>query len=521
MQINLTGNKWKKHGDVYLRGRFFDGVDPCDLQHIAKELGAFGAVTDVVSYVNTLRGDFSFIINTPNLQCLVLSHTRLYPLFYRWHEGQWWVSDTPSVLLRKGDEVDESARRQYVYTGAPFAGNTLIASIKQGKPSYVTCFEGGQTAEYLFGAYSIVGSSFLERDTLKMSFDRVLQVVSERLLRVIGDRQVVVPLSGGYDSRLVLSLLHKMGIKKILCYTVGEWNPSEQMVAQQVARALQVPLIHIDYRDEQYRVQDYGSAPFMDYVDTMGAFTNFMWLYEYNAILWLKQHALLQDDAIFIPGHVGDFFAGSHLQKLGVKENISIRSLQQKLLLHSFEYGKPCFDAAFRTDLKAYLQGMQHHEQAYKKVLQFIAENRLAHQILNSARVYEYLGYDVLLPLCDVDFVRFFWQLPYSELSQVTFYNQYLINEVFLPLNIAFEKSQTPQQFRRQRIKNVLKQLFPHAWYLRLKKRKSLTTEVYLLNEMMDDLLKKGVVLKPTDLINGNEIMLTWYLKRVESQIEF
>jgi asparagine synthase (glutamine-hydrolysing) len=521
MQINLTGDKWEKHGDVYGRGRVFVGVNVVSLQQILQELATCNQVADVTSYANTLRGDFSFVINKPNLHCLVVSHTRLYPLFYRWQDEQWWVSDKPSNLLSKGDVVSETAHRQYLYTGAPFAGNTLVANIKQGKPSYVTSFEGSQSLAYLFGPYDVMPKKILEDDLKKTSFDRVLKLLSERMQHAIGDRQVVVPLSGGYDSRLVLSLLYKMGIKKILCYTVGKGDPSEQQVARQVASKLQVPLIHIDYREEQYRVQDYASAAFADYVDTMGAFTNFMWLYEYNAILWLKQHALLQEDAIFIPGHVGDFFAGSHLQKLGIEEDSSLRSIRYKLLLHAFEYQKPCFDALFRSDLKGYLQAMPPRDQAYLTALQFICENRLAHQILNSARVYECLGYDVLLPLCDVDFVRFFLQLPYSELSQVTFYNNYLMNHIFTPLAIDFEKKKSPKQYKWQRIKNGLKLLVPRSWFLRFKKRNSITTEVYLLNEMLEEMIQEGTASKSSDYINGNELMLTWYLKRVEKQIGF
>ena len=521
MQVQLTADKWEQYGSIYVRGRYYQQTKPCGLSLLAQQLDACTSITEVVVCLQAARGDFSVVINKPQFTCIAVGHTRLYPLFYRQADGHWHVSDDPLLLLQAGDVVNESARKQYLYTGAPFAGKTLVAAIQQCKPAYVTLLGKAEVKEQSLGPYAALPMGTILAADAEVAFANVLRVVFERVVQVVGSRQVVIPLSGGYDSRLVLSMLHQMGIKNILCYTVGEYHPSEQGVAHQVAKNLQVPLYHIDYRDAQYRMQQFDSPAFLQYVDAIGAMGNFMWLFEYNAILWLKQQGLLQNDAVFIPGHVGDFYAGSHLQKLGINEHDSLSAIQRKLLLHAFEYRKSYFDTSFKKEVKQALHALSRQGAPYQTALQFIAENRLAHQIINSARVYECLGYDVLLPLCDVDFVQFFDRLPYKQRADVSFYNEYLLQKVFLPLNIAFKKPLNAKNLQKQRLKNALKLLIPRRLYLRFKHRTDLTTETYLLHEMFDELVQKGMASTPTDYACGNELMLNWYLKRVEMQLNF
>lgn len=522
MQLHLTAHRWESYGAITLCGSVYDDVMPCSLQQVAVTLAACTTPKQVASYLQTLHGDFSIIIHSTTMACIAVSHTRLYPLFYRFVNNDWHITDNPAILHQKADVINPEACRQYLYTGAPLAGNTLVEGLKQGKPASVTLFENQYVTELSFSPYAEpIATPLVTKMLANTAFEKVLNTVFKRVINSVENRQVVVPLSGGYDSRLVLAMLHKMGVKNILCYTVGKHNPLEQGIAKQVAAALQVPLYHIDYRDAQYRMQQFKSAAFARFVDTIGADGNFMWLFEYNAILWLKQQGLLQDNAVFIPGHVGDFYAGSHLRKLGIKEKESLQGIRRKLVLHAFEYGKPCWNTAFCADIKKALQNLPHHQSSWLVAMQFIAENRLAHQILNSARVYEFLGYKVLLPLCDVDFIQFFSRLPFAALYELSFYEEYLLKHVFEPLQIAFKKPTHAAQLRKQRLKNLLKPWVSRNLYLRRKKQRDVTTETYLLNDMIAELSAiKGVALTLENFASGNEVMLYWYLNRVKNQLK-
>lgn len=520
MQLQLTHQSWQQHGCVYLQGCCYEANQLCPLSEVASRLAVCESVNQVVACLQPLRGEFSVIIQKNNLQCIAVTHHRLYPLYYRKIGGRWHVSDRASCLFQAGDELDNATSKQYFYTGAPFAGHTLVKGLAQCKPACVTQLHDNQaisTPFYTFFTPAITDNSSL---SLAQQFEQVLRLIFGRVKQYVGDRQVVVPLSGGYDSRLIVAYLHQMGVKNLLCYTVGTNDESEQGIAHQVASKLGVPLYHVDYRNPVYRMQQFGSELFMRFVDDMGNAGNFMWLFEYNAILWLRQQGVLQPDAVFIPGHVGDFFAGSHLQKLGIRQTDSVNDLQQKLLLHAFEYGKPYFDKAFCADLKRALCKLGGGVDAASVVaLRFILQNRLAHQILNSARVYPLLGYEVLLPLCDVDFIQFFMRLPYAEWSNVSFYQQYLMQYVFEPLQIAFAKPNVAKQLPKQRLKNRIKKWLPRKVYLRIRKYQDTTTETYLLTEMLTELTGKPPVRAMQKYVSGNEVMLHWYYKQLKQQL--
>ena len=70
-----------------------------------------------------------------------------------------------------------------------------------------------------------------------------------------------------------------------------------------------------------------------------------------------------------------------------------------------------------------------------------------------------------------------------------------------------------------QRFKNKIKLLLPRTLYLRYKQRSDLTTETYLLHEMLDELAKNGMANQLEDYVYGNELMLHWYLNRVKKQL--
>ena len=61
----------------------------------------------------------------------------------------------------------------------------------------------------------------------------------------------------------------------------------------------------------------------------------------------------------------------------------------------------------------------------------------------------------------------------------------------------------------------------PRNLYLRRKKQQDVTTETYLLNDMLAELSAvKGVELTLQDFASGNEVMLCWYLNRVKNQLK-
>ena len=93
-------------------------------------------------------------------------------------------------------------------------------------------------------------------EIINKNLDEYLEELSEvtvkifkKMLKNIGNRQIIVPLSAGNDSRLVVSILKYLGVKNVKCYSYGSPNNFESSIARIIAKKLDydwkfIPLTH-------------------------------------------------------------------------------------------------------------------------------------------------------------------------------------------------------------------------------------------------------------------------------------
>src|SRR5690606_36729019 len=65
----------------------------------------------------------------------------------------------------------------------------------------------------------------------------------------------IISLSGGYDSRIVVNYLDKLGVKNVICYTYGMNNNIQSEISRQVAETLGYKWYFVDYREWVPRMQ--------------------------------------------------------------------------------------------------------------------------------------------------------------------------------------------------------------------------------------------------------------------------
>ena len=73
--------------------------------------------------------------------------------------------------------------------------------------------------------------------------------IFRKMLNQIGNRQIIIPLSAGNDSRLVASVLKHLGAKNVKCYSYGTKGNFEAKIAKIIADKLGyewkfIPLTH-------------------------------------------------------------------------------------------------------------------------------------------------------------------------------------------------------------------------------------------------------------------------------------
>ena len=86
-------------------------------------------------------------------------------------------------------------------------------------------------------------------DYYKQELSKITINIFQKMLTQIGDRQIIIPLSAGNDSRLVASVLKHLGAKNVKCYSYGTKGNFEAKIAQIIANKLGyewkfIPLTH-------------------------------------------------------------------------------------------------------------------------------------------------------------------------------------------------------------------------------------------------------------------------------------
>ena len=127
-------------------------------------------------------------------------------------------------------------------------------------------------------------------------------------------RQVIVPLSGGYDSRLIIAMLYRLNYKNIICYTIGDENSEEVEIAKAVAKSLGFKHYCID---NTLMATKCDLSKMLNFWTIVSMSDNYVTKYGRSifSVKWLKENGIAESDAVFVPGHSGDCLAGSHSSK--------------------------------------------------------------------------------------------------------------------------------------------------------------------------------------------------------------
>ena len=426
----------------------------------------------------------------------MLENARLHP--------QYHLSTPPPFV------IDEVARIQYLCLGNPIPGRTLIENIKEEVPPYTFLVPKG-VAQY-----------YTSRAEASQALIVAIEQAFKHVLESCNGRRIIVPLSAGYDSRLILCMLRKAQYDNVLCYSVGKRNGGEQQVAEDVAQRLEYPFVHINFENKEYVMQQVGSEAFERYVNYVGGLTNFLWLFEYNALLYLEKKGLAQQGDIYMPGHLGDYLGGSKLSLIDLSETMTSREIASRFMCYQAEYLHLLSVRERRQvtlQLASFYDSLGDEYTPLSRINQFIASIRILPNINNSARAAQFLGYQVVLPFWDTTLIDWFKRMPIAYLKGKHLYNETLYTHFFAPLQVTEGSLKHDYQLTTlQRLLGRLKLILPSS-LLTLRHRPDYLGEDILAEPLLEELIRDGVIGAENECLSSNEIMLRWYLHHVQQTL--
>ncbi len=372
-----------------------------------------------------IRGFFALAFETENLEIAAVDHVRSRPLFYGICDGHLIVSDTAQQVRAgvESEELDRQGLEELRLTLYVTGARTLAEGVRQ--------LNGGEFLVWKKGAPSAkVQSHFQLRHTEPEKCDAsvlagrlrgAFRASIHRMLEYADGRQIMLPLSGGVDSRLIAVGLREAGYDNVQAYCFGQPRHLDVQISQQVAEELGFAWVYVAYSRDEWHKSWFGDER-MAYQRYGSQLTSAPGYADWLAVRKLRADGVAEDDCVFAPGHTGDFIAGGHIPGIAfVKDSFTRGALAEQIFAH--HYNCSPVEAASPRDVDWWhdyiVSQLQCEEQMdasgfADEYERWEWKERQCKYIVNNVRCYEFYGANWWLPLWDREFVGVWQDVPLS-----------------------------------------------------------------------------------------------------------
>lgn len=420
--------------NFWCQGTFLKGNECISPENVLSEIESSSAD----EFLKNANGFFNLVFQNSGTLFAAVDCVRSLPLFYSVKNENFYISDSAQWIAETTGrkEFDGLAQMEFKCTGYVTGEDTLIPEIKQIQAGeYIQVSENGGTFEikkknYFVFAHTEPAERLPETDYMKQ-LDSAIDVCIDNLIKFAGGRQIVLPLSGGRDSRLIAMKLAERKYENILCYTYGSENNHESSVSRQVADALGLKWFFIKY-DNDIPAFLYDSDTGRGYQRMAHNYVSLPHLQDMFAVYKLKESNIVDADSVFVPGHTGDFISGGHIPSItfmeGLNKNVLVGAVYGK------HYSLTCnLPGKSVKNLRNRIQMELNPKDGLLSSVEFADsyeawdwKNRQAKFIVNSVRVYDFLGFSWWLPFWDRNFLEFWEKVPLKYRFERVLYNGFV-----------------------------------------------------------------------------------------------
>lgn len=428
--------EWHQSGHVMARGYAWWQGELLTGKAIAQKLNECQQQSDILDLLKGLNGLFACYGEVGQCCFAAVDIVRSIPLFY--HMGRAERAMPWNALQTSAFEswyaVDDGLAKMEFVEGH----ETLHEDWQQ--------LRAGECWFWTKADRTPIIKNFLDYQPAKRMVDHqkaphdalatILEESARKLAEYANGKTIVIPLSGGYDSRLILASLVKIHYPRIATFTYGDPDSYEVQIAEKVAKQLGVSWQFVHYTTELF-------SSLLD-ADFQGYFTNACngvsvpQEQDYFALRMLLKQNPEWSNAVFAPGYCGDFHAGSFIPddfyaKKWKKRPVSLREYAwQKHVRNRQQPVHPSFMPNHIEEPSGYEGFLGQYEE-------WLIRERIAKYTANGLRAYEHFGLKWYLPLWDHAFHFFSLSLPYAYRQDRKLYNQVCEEQYFKPLGISFK----------------------------------------------------------------------------------
>ncbi|MFJ8064217.1 7-cyano-7-deazaguanine synthase [Psychrobacillus sp. NPDC096426] len=413
---------------------FFRGYFYYENQYVTHENfeDVFKGITP--TEVAAWNGEFALILQTEDGVTLVTDKKRTIPLFYSKSEtNDWIVQDY--IAPKASMSIREEAEEELLLAGFVTGDKTLFKDWYQLEVATIVHLKENASKQ---AYYSYVTEKDQDSiDNFAEELAHILHNIFDDLVARLAGRKIILPLSGGYDSRIMALLLKDKGVSdSIITFTYGRPGNGEATVSKEIADRLGLKWKYFAYDKAMWR-DLYKSKLWKDYVIYACNGTSVAHLQDFPSTKLLVEEEGLEN-AVFLPGHSLDFLGGSHLPYEAILDKeftssevvdfIIPKHFRLWQLTNGLSHTTSDIGKSVTKDVSAYTTLT--NERVTSIIDEWNWKERQAKFIINSVRVYEYFEQDWSMPLWDDRLIYFFSKIP-ADLKYKKYLYDYTLHKMY------------------------------------------------------------------------------------------
>ena len=536
--INNKGKQWDYFSKGAVKGfAFKEGVllEKEFLYNILLEAISVNSLPNVLTQLN---GNFVAVLTLKNECYLIVDKLRSYPLFYSFYKGL-HICDVGEQLLNYVPcNLDEINVYELLSLGYLSGNTTIVENVKSVVAGSYVVIDLENNNDYQYNYYSHICEKI--KIGKRLLFDVAVQKLEgafSRMISSIGkDQHILIPLSGGYDSRLIACLCKRCNIENVTCFTYGRIDSFEVEISKIVAAKLNYKWHFVEYSEDTW-LNFLSGKDFQEYCKFAGNLTANPHFQDLPALIELKRKGVITCNMVVVPGHSGDLLGGSKIPVQILENNLksfTSETLADLIYDNLFDLNilKKEYKNRVITKLKKELDGVDIHTidqfLDYYEPYWFI-KTKVANFLVNSMRGYEYVGLDWRLPLWDDEYVRVWYEIEWKNKYYSRLYNEFMFNKYFIPFDVAISKHRT---ILSSDIGLYFKRLIPYSLSYTFRKIRNYSQQKKLqkhfdafdfvsqyLFKLSDVDRYKGI--DSINLNNVNAIVAAYYLKKIDNTLSY
>lgn len=450
-QINLElceHPAWVRADNTSVSGAAFEGQKLKQNETLCNHFADVQDENEFIAAVSVLNGFFAVIQRSSGQLFAAVDRVRSIPLFYAEDSSIFYLSDNPTWIQKQmgTKQTDLISAGELLLAGYVTGTNTLDPRIKQIQAGEALIVSEVGTG---FEAAILEYARFHHHHLYQYSEDHLLKLLDEitvdsieRLLRWADGRQIAIPLSGGLDSRLIAMTIKRLGYDNYVAFSYGLPENSESRISREVAKQLHIPWYFVEYNRDRWH-QWYHSDVYREYVQYSERLVSLVHIQDWPAVMELTQKGIISDDAVFVPGHSGDFLAGKQIPlcliRGGTEKDMThliAKSVWQRhytfrdvaSVASDLGVEKAELYNALKTHIVEHFDGFDlgSKEGAVNAYNFEFWQEWLTKVLVNSMRVYEFWGHAWWLPYYDAGFISFWEHIPLYYRRNKRLYNRYV-----------------------------------------------------------------------------------------------